>query len=278
MDEEGIASAGARQDREAAGGRAPRGDRRPRSTGSWWPAATWASSCPSKQVPLVQKRAIELARRDGQAGHRRHPDARLDDPRLPPDPGRGLRRGQRRARRRRRADALRRDQRRRRTRSTPSRTMGRDHRRGRGADAARQLPRRPGPPAHHRRRHRPRGRRGRRVPRRASSRRLHHVRATPPGGWPATARRSRCWRSPRSPPYRSQLALDLGRRDLPRARGVRTPTRWSVRSTRRCWRSAAARSATAVVIVAGSPPGIPGSTNALRVHRIGDAVAHHPGT
>jgi len=28
-----------------------------------------------------------------------------------------------------------------------------------------------------------------------------------------------------------------------------------------------------VVIVAGSPPGIPGSTNAMRVHRIGDAVA-----
>jgi pyruvate kinase len=27
-----------------------------------------------------------------------------------------------------------------------------------------------------------------------------------------------------------------------------------------------------VLIVAGSPPGIPGSTNALRVHRIGDAV------
>ncbi|MCW2919584.1 MAG: pyk, partial [Actinomycetia bacterium] len=29
-----------------------------------------------------------------------------------------------------------------------------------------------------------------------------------------------------------------------------------------------------VVIVAGSPPGTPGSTNALRVHRIGDAIAH----
>jgi len=28
-----------------------------------------------------------------------------------------------------------------------------------------------------------------------------------------------------------------------------------------------------VVIVAGSPPGIPGSLNALRVHRMGDAVA-----
>jgi pyruvate kinase len=26
------------------------------------------------------------------------------------------------------------------------------------------------------------------------------------------------------------------------------------------------------MIVAGSPPGIPGSTNAMRVHRIGDAV------
>ncbi len=31
-----------------------------------------------------------------------------------------------------------------------------------------------------------------------------------------------------------------------------------------------------VVIVAGSPPGTPGSTNALRVHRIGDAIAHNP--
>ena len=28
-----------------------------------------------------------------------------------------------------------------------------------------------------------------------------------------------------------------------------------------------------VIIVAGSPPGIPGSTNALRVHCVGDAVA-----
>jgi pyruvate kinase len=28
-----------------------------------------------------------------------------------------------------------------------------------------------------------------------------------------------------------------------------------------------------VVIIAGSPPGIPGSTNALRIHRMGDAIA-----
>ena len=27
-----------------------------------------------------------------------------------------------------------------------------------------------------------------------------------------------------------------------------------------------------VVVVAGSPPGIPGSTNSLRVHRVGDAI------
>jgi pyruvate kinase len=27
-----------------------------------------------------------------------------------------------------------------------------------------------------------------------------------------------------------------------------------------------------VVIIAGSPPGIPGSTNAVRVHRVGDAI------
>ena len=27
-----------------------------------------------------------------------------------------------------------------------------------------------------------------------------------------------------------------------------------------------------VVIVAGAPPGIPGSTNALRIHKMGDAI------
>ena len=27
-----------------------------------------------------------------------------------------------------------------------------------------------------------------------------------------------------------------------------------------------------VVIIAGAPPGIPGSTNALRIHRMGDAI------
>ena len=27
-----------------------------------------------------------------------------------------------------------------------------------------------------------------------------------------------------------------------------------------------------VVLIAGSPPGIPGSTNAMRIHRMGDAI------
>ena len=33
-----------------------------------------------------------------------------------------------------------------------------------------------------------------------------------------------------------------------------------------------AREGELVMIVAGSPPGIPGSTNAMRVHKVGDAV------
>ena len=61
--------------------------------------------------------------RERQAGHRRHPDARLDDRELAADPRRGLRRRQRRARRRGRGDALRRDQRRASTRSRPCSTM-----------------------------------------------------------------------------------------------------------------------------------------------------------
>jgi pyruvate kinase len=33
------------------------------------------------------------------------------------------------------------------------------------------------------------------------------------------------------------------------------------------------RKGDSVLIVAGSPPGTPGSTNAMRVHRVGDAPA-----
>ena len=57
-----------------------------------------------------------------------------------------------------------------------------------------------------------------------------------------------------------------------RPRSSSTPTRWSARSTSSCSRSAGSRRASVVVIIAGSPPGIPGSTNALRIHRMGDAI------
>ena len=72
---------------------------------------------------------------------------------------------------------------------------------------------------------------------------------------------------------RSQLALRVGRRDVPHAATSSTPTTWSGRSTRRCSSAGRVASGDLVVIVAGSPPGIPGSTNAMRVHRIGDATA-----
>ena len=74
----------------------------------------------------------------------------------------------------------------------------------------------------------------------------------------------------RSPPARSWRSPGASRRS--RCRWPSTPTRWPARSTCRCWSPAAASRATRVVIVAGSPPGIPGSTNALRVHHVGDAV------
>ena len=35
--------------------------------------------CPLEDVPFLQKQVIEVARRQRQAGHRGHPDARVDD-------------------------------------------------------------------------------------------------------------------------------------------------------------------------------------------------------
>ena len=64
----------------------------------------------------------------------------------------------------------------------------------------------------------------------------------------------------------------LGRRDVPRRRRSSTPTRWSARSTSSCCEIGRVEEGDLVVIIAGSPPGIPGSTNALRIHRMGDAI------
>ena len=160
-----------RQDREAGGGRVSCRTSWTRSTASWWPAATSASSCPLEQVPDRADAGDQARQGAGPPGHRGHPDARVDDQRAPADPGRGLRRGGRGRGRRGRGDALGRDQRRR----LPDRD-GRhhepDHRRGRGDLAARRAP--PVPDAdHHRRRDRPRRRRGRRDRRGQGAGRVH---------------------------------------------------------------------------------------------------------
>ena len=62
---------------------------------------------PLEEVPLVQKRIVDRGPPLGQAGHRGHPDAGVDDLPPRPDPGRGLGRRQRGPRRRRRGDAVR---------------------------------------------------------------------------------------------------------------------------------------------------------------------------
>ena len=52
---------------------------------------------PLEEVPLVQKRIVIRGPPLGQAGDRGDPDAGVDDLRAAADPGRGLRRGQRRS-------------------------------------------------------------------------------------------------------------------------------------------------------------------------------------
>ena len=71
---------------------------------------------------------------------------------------------------------------------------------------------------------------------------------------------------------RSPAGADLGRRDL-QDRGRRAHRRDGAPGRRAAARrSAGCKEGDLVVIIAGSPPGIPGSTNALRIHRMGDAI------
>ena len=63
----------------------------------------------AEKVPLIQKKIIRACNDGGEAGHHRHPDARIDDQPPPPDPGRDLGRGQRHSRRHRCGHALRGD-------------------------------------------------------------------------------------------------------------------------------------------------------------------------
>ena len=70
---------------------------------------------------------------------------------------------------------------------------------------------------------------------------------------------------------RSQLSLSWGVETFKTSAST-TPTRWCARSTSSCSQIGRVQEGDLVVIVAGSPPGIPGSTNALRIHRMGDAI------
>ena len=65
---------------------------------------------------------------------------------------------------------------------------------------------------------------------------------------------------------------DAGASRRSRPRRSSTPTRWCARSTSSCSSIGRVEEGDLVVIIAGSPPGIPGSTNALRIHRMGDAI------
>ena len=75
---------------------------------------------PLEQLPGIQKAAVTAANARGRAGDRRHRDAREHDQQPPAHARRGVRRGQRDLRRRRRGDALGRDRLRASTRSRRS--------------------------------------------------------------------------------------------------------------------------------------------------------------
>ncbi len=195
MAEDGRAPAGAGEGGEAGGGRAPGSDRRrlrrrdgrPRRPRRRAAAGPGAAGAEAGRAALPGER---------QAGHRRHPDARLDDRERPPDPGRGLRRGQRRPRRRRRGDALRRDQR----RALPGAHRqhdGEDHHHHRGRVARRAAP--AARPAYPRRCADPRPPPPSPAP--STPRRWSPSPrpATPYGGCPGCTATCRCWRSRRWP-------------------------------------------------------------------------------
>ena len=95
--------------------------------------------------------------------------------------------------------------------------------------------------------------------------------ATPSGGWPGCTATCRCSPSPRCPRCEHQLALSWG---------VETFLVPFVQHTDDMFRQVdqallglgRAAPGDLVVVVAGSPPGTPGSTNTLRVHQLGSLV------
>ena len=124
---------------------------------------------------------------------------------------------------------------------------------------------------HDRRGDRPRRRRGRRDRRGQGAGRVHHDRRdrAAAGQVPVADPAARVHHRARHP---QPAGPHLGRGDVHRARPCGTPTTWCTRSTRALVGLGRCAIGDKIVIVAGSPPGSPGKTNALRVHRIGDAI------
>ena len=113
--------------------------------------------------------------------------------------------------------------------------------------------------------------RGRRTGGRAVPRRVHPVRRHRPTGCRATARRMPMIAfTPSRPCARSSPSLGRSRRSWSRRAAHRRDG--ARRSTRRCSSSAGASEGDRWSSWRGSPPGIPGSTNALRIHKMGDAA------
>ena len=164
---------------------------------------------PLEEVPIVQKRAIEMARRMRQAGHRRHPGARVDDRQPAADPRRGLRRRQRRPRRCGRASCSPARPASGRTRSITVQTMARI------IESTEEHGLERDPPARHQAAHA--GRRDhRRPPSRSptcstrSTSSPSPSRATPPAACRGSAPDPACSRSRPEPATRSRLALTWG--------------------------------------------------------------------
>jgi pyruvate kinase len=227
---------------------------------------------PLEEVPLVQKRACEIARPPGQAGHRRHAGARVDDRELPADPCRGLRCRQCRPGWCRRSHALGRDV----DGCAPVRGGhhdGSDHREHRGPRTATgfaPLDTRPNS----------QGRRGDPQPLPRSATRSVPSMLVTFSSTGDTTRRA-CQGASADPHDRLHLEpMDRPRAQLALTWGVETFLTAEVRHTdeyavfvdTELIKAGRVVEGDQVVIVAGSPPGIPGSTNALRVHRVGDAV------
>ena len=233
-----------RQDREAAGGRQPRGDHRrvrrdhgrPRRPRRGAAARAGAAGAEARDHPRPRPR---------QAGHRRDPDARVDGVDVAPDARRGQRRRQRGARRRRRADALGRDERRR----APDRSRSRRWRASSSSvegEALDQLPEVVGPQADST---------GGAIARAAVARRRSDVRRQRASSRSPRRARSRAARValPLADAAPGLHARPRGCAASSRCRGASRPSSSRTvvhtdemvsRSTRRCWRSAVRRSAT----------------------------------